>query len=103
MKIMMNKMAENLNFHENDNCSNRVLGIVDFKINQLLELTDEFIFPASYSHTGKLMWKISNVYTKYKSETLVLCCVDEGIELALDTAIVEIKKRRDEFYGGSVQ
>lgn len=80
-----------------------VLGIVDFKINQLLELTDEFIFPAPYSHTKKLMWKISNVHTKYKSETIVLCCVDEGIELALDTAIIEIKKRRDEFYGGSVQ
>lgn len=74
--------------------------IVDFKINQLLELTDEFIFPALYSPTGKMMWKISNVYTKFKPETLVLCCVDEGIELALDTAIIEIKKRRDEFFGG---
>ena len=95
--------TENVSKEQKGNDANRVLGIVDFKINQLLELTDEFIFPASYSHTGKMMWKISNVYTKYKSETLVLCCVDEGIELALDTAIIEIKKRRDEFYGGSVQ
>ena len=92
-------MDKTSNTNENGNCANRVLGIVDFKINQLLELTDEFIFPASYSHTDKLMWKISNVYTHYKSETLVLCCVDEGIELALDTAITEIKKKRDEFYG----
>jgi hypothetical protein len=95
--------TENVSKKQKGNDANRVLGIVDFKINQLLELTDEFIFPASYSHTGKTMWKISNVYTKYKSETLVLCCVDEGIELALDTAIIEIKKRRDEFYGGSAQ
>jgi hypothetical protein len=92
--------TENVSKEQKGNDANRVLGVVDFKINQLLELTDEFIFPASYSHTGKLMWKISNVYTIYKSETLVLCCVDEGIELALDTAIIEIKKRRDEFYGG---
>lgn len=95
--------TENLLKYQKDNEANRVLGIVDFKINQLLELTDEFIFPASYSHTGKLMWKISNVYTKYNSEILVLCCVDDGVELALDTAIIEIKKRRDEFYSNSVQ
>ena len=95
--------TENLLKDQKDNEANRVLGIVDFKINQLLELTDEFIFPASYSHTGKLMWKISNVYTKYNSEILVLCCVDDGVELALDTAIIEIKKRRDEFYSNSVQ
>lgn len=27
--------------------------VIDSKINQLLSLSDEFIFPAYYSHTGK--------------------------------------------------
>lgn len=76
----------------------RVEESVDQKISRLLELTDEFVFPAFYSHTGKKMWKISNVYTKYKDETLVLCGVDEGIERAIDLAITEISKKREEYY-----
>jgi hypothetical protein len=76
--------------------------IIDLKINRLLELTDEFIFPAYYSHEGKPMWKISNVYTKYGGQTLVLCGVDEGIEKALDLAIEYISKAKFEFYGYEV-
>jgi hypothetical protein len=71
---------------------------IDKKIADLLKLTDEFIFPAYYSHTGKDMWKIENIYTKYRKETLVLCGVDEGIEQALDIAIAEMKARKANFY-----
>jgi hypothetical protein len=71
---------------------------IDSKISKLLSLSDEFIFPAYYSHTDKTMWKISNVYTKYGGETLVLCGVDEGIEKALDLAIDYISKEKDNFY-----
>ena len=79
--------------------TNAVLGdVIDSKVNQLLSLTDEFIFPAYYSHEGKAMWKISNVYTKYASETFVLCGVDEGIEKAIDLAIEHISKAKDKFY-----
>lgn len=72
--------------------------MIDKKINQLLELTDEFVFPAYYAHERKKMWKISNVYTGYESETLVLCSVEEGIEKALDLAILHIGNARNEFY-----
>ena len=72
--------------------------MINLKIEQLLRLSDEFIFPAYYSHTGKTMWKISNPYTKYGSETLVLCELESGIENALDLAIESIGKTRDEFY-----
>lgn len=75
---------------------------IDLKINHLLELTDEFIFPAYYSHEGKPMWKIKNVYTNYAGETLVLCGVDEGIEKALDLAIEYISKAKFEFFGYEV-
>ena len=72
---------------------------VDDKIKELLSLTDEFIFPASYSHEPCLMWKIENVYTKYSAETLVLCRLDEGILVALDLAIKHITEKRKKYYG----
>lgn len=82
---------------------NHMLGnVIDSKINQLLSLSDEFIFPTYYSHTDKVMWKISNVYTKYGSETFVLCGVEEGIEKAIDLAIEHISKAKEKFYGGDV-
>jgi len=80
-----------------------VLGVnINDKVNQLLTLTDEFIFPAYYSHTGRQMWKIKNVYTDYSDETFVLCGVDEGIDRAIDLAIEQITKAKEKFYGDSV-
>ena len=78
---------------------NTMLPAVDSKVKELLKITDEFIFPAYYAHEDAIMWKISNVYTQYNSETLVLCRLDEGIEHALDLAIEHIGKRRKDFYG----
>lgn len=75
-----------------------LLAAVDAKVAELLKITDEFIFPAYYSHTGKTMWKIENIYTKWGGETLVLCPLDEGIEKALDLAIEHISKRREKYY-----
>ena len=75
-----------------------MLAAVDVKIAELLKITDEFIFPAHYSHTECLMWKIENVFTKWGGETLVLCPIDEGIEKALDLAIEHISLRRDKYY-----
>ena len=73
---------------------------VDVKIDKLLKITEEFLFPESYSHTGKTMWKISNPYTKWGAETIVLCPVDEGIEKALDLAIDHLGKKREQYYAG---
>lgn len=77
-----------------------MLAAVDVKIAELLKITDEFIFPAYYSHTDCVMWKIENVYTKWGGETLVLSPVSEGIEKALDLAIEHISKRREKYYAG---
>lgn len=74
---------------------------IDKKISELLSLSDEFIFPAYYAHTGKTMWKISNVYTLYASETCVLCDFEEGIEKALDMAIEYIKRKKEDFNNGT--
>lgn len=71
---------------------------IELKVNELLELTCKFIYPDYYSHTNKIMWKISNVYTNYKEEILVLCSVEEGIEKALDMAIEQTRKKRLNFY-----
>ena len=72
--------------------------IIDNKISQLLAISDEFIFPAYYTHTHCKMWKISNPYTSYGSETLVLCEVSEGIEKALDLAIEQMLKEKEKYY-----
>ena len=44
------------------------------------------------------MWKISNVFTHYGSETMVLCGIDEGIVTALDLAIQYISDAKIKFY-----
>lgn len=72
--------------------------MIDLKIAQLLSLTNDFIFPEYYSHESKIMWKILNTYTKYSSEKLVLCGVEEGIEKALDLAIEHITKAKTIFF-----
>ena len=76
---------------------------LDEKILELIELNsdgkDGFIFAESYSHTGKIMFKISNIYTHFRQEILVLCAIDEGFEHAVDLALEEIEKKRVEFYG----
>ena len=84
----------------NPNCAKQLLGevFIDAKITELLNLSDEFIFPAYYSHEKKIMWKISNVFTHYGSETMVLCGIDEGIVTALDLAIKHISKAKIKFY-----
>jgi len=73
-------------------------GDIDEKIKSLFELTDEFIFPAYYSHTQKTMWKISNVFTNFGGETFVLCDFDEGISKALDLAVEQITIAKNKFY-----
>lgn len=74
------------------------LDVVDAKIKILLEISDEFIFPAYYTHTNKQMWKISNQYTHYSNETFVLCGVDEGINKALDLAIEHISIAKNKYF-----
>lgn len=68
------------------------------KINELLEITDNFLFLEYYSHTGKEMWKINNQFTHYNTDTLVLCERKEGIERALDLAIEFIIKKKKTFF-----
>jgi hypothetical protein len=70
------------------------MSTIDNKIDELRDVTSNFLFIEYYSHTQCDMWKIMNEYTHYKSDKLVLCQVDEGIEKALDLAIKEISSRK---------
>jgi hypothetical protein len=45
------------------------------------------IFIEYYSHEQSQCYKIKNPWTKYGSETQVLCRVDQGIELAKILAV----------------
>ena len=72
---------------------------IDLKVNALMELTNDFLFIQSYSHTDKDMYKIKNYYTEFGEDIIVLSAVDDGIELALDLAIAELTKRKNKFYG----
>lgn len=71
--------------------------MIDRKILQLRELTSNFLFIEYYSHTSCDMYKILNEYTKYKADKLVLCKVSDGIERALDLALLHITKRKNDF------
>lgn len=70
----------------------------DEKIKELLSISDEFIFPSYYSHEGKTMWKISNVFTDYGGQTFVLCPVSDGFNKALDLAIKTITDCKAKYY-----
>ena len=72
---------------------------IDKKIKKLLELCDTFLFVEYYSHTKGDMYKIENPFTHYAKEILVLGFVDDGIEKSLDSAMEQIAKKREEFYG----
>ena len=77
---------------------------IDEKIKQLLELTyDESVYVEDYPHTNCLMYKINNPFTHFRKDIIVLCSVDEGIELAIDKAIEAIKKRHNEFFSKSYE
>ena len=112
MAIDLKKLEERFEFIFNDPntesefqqwVEDRESKSIDAKITRLLDLTDEFIFPAYYAHTDKLMWKIKNVYTDYSNETFVLCGVDEGISKALDLAIEAIDEVLKKYYGYGIQ
>lgn len=68
--------------------------MIDKKINQLRELTSNFLLIEYYSHTGCDMYKILNEFTFYNKDKLVLCPVSEGIETALDLALEHLQKRK---------
>lgn len=73
------------------------MNVIDQKIEELRKLTNRFLFIDHYSHERCDMYKINNEYTKYRLDTKVLCPVTDGIEKALDMAIIEIKKAKEEF------
>ena len=71
---------------------------VDKKIQKLLTITDELPSVEYYPPTHCDMYKISNPYTKFAKDTLVLCPLDEGFEQALDMAYNQILKKKNEFF-----
>lgn len=71
--------------------------MIDQYIKELFQITDKFIFPEYYSHEDKVMWKIENVYTNCAKEILVLCSIDDGIEMALKLAIKEIGEKKKNY------
>lgn len=72
---------------------------IDQLIRDLYNLSGNMVFLEDYSHDNAVCWKILNPFTRFVSDTLVLCKMDDGIEKALNVAIVEIRKRRLEFFG----
>lgn len=70
---------------------------IDKKINELFDLTNNFIFVEYYSHTNDFMYKIMNEYTDYNQDKLVLSPISEGIEKALDLAIDSISKAKEKY------
>ena len=68
---------------------------LDKLVAELFELTHNFIFIEYYTHTRKNMYKILNEYTKFRADKLVLCEMDDGIELALKLAIEQIRSAKD--------
>lgn len=71
---------------------------IDKKINNLRNLTNEFLFIDYYSHASCDMYKIKNIYTVYGSETFVLNPVEEGIEKSLDMAIELMVEAKREYF-----
>jgi len=72
---------------------------IDIKVQQLLAISNgEFIFPSRFTHADGFMWKILNPYTRDRTQAIVLCGVDEGIEHALDLAIKYISKAKDDVF-----
>lgn len=67
---------------------------IDEKIDYLRGITSNFLFIEYYPHTNCDMWKILNEHTNFKQDKHVLCPVTDGIERALDIAIVEIGKAK---------
>jgi hypothetical protein len=66
---------------------------------QLIELAQgNFVFVEYYTHTNSDCYKILNPYTKYKEDKQVLCKVEEGLKLALKTAVEVITQEKDKFY-----
>jgi len=70
--------------------------IIDTKAKQLLAISnDEFIFPSRFTHANGFMWKILNPYTSDRTQAIVLCSADDGMERALDLAIKYISEARN--------
>ena len=65
---------------------------IDKKVETLRKLTNNFLFIEYYTHSGCDMYKIKNEWTRYAEDKLVLSPVSEGIEKALDLAIISVKK-----------
>lgn len=68
--------------------------MIDKKINQLREITSNFLYIEYYSHEQTECYKINNEFTVYNRDKLVLCRLDEGIAKALDLAIEHIGQRK---------
>lgn len=74
---------------------------INDKVKQLLELNgNQFVYVDYYSHTGKYMWKIDCVYTKYSKYTIVLEDSNTPFEEILDLAISIILERKTDFISG---
>lgn len=68
------------------------------KIRELHTLCGHSLFIEYYSYTHSHMYKIINPFTDSKEEKLVICDMEDGFEKALDIAIFEIQKRKEEFF-----
>ena len=75
----------------------RVLTLEE-KINLTLSLADGFLYPETYPHTGKVMWKVNSFWTNYRKDKIVLNPVDEGFEKSLNLAIWVLIERREQYY-----
>ena len=70
---------------------------IDLKVQLLRKLTDNFLYIEYYTHTGGDMYKIVSPYSSYRKMVHVLTSVTNGIEEALDLAIIRLTLDRKEF------
>jgi hypothetical protein len=71
---------------------------IDKKIIALRKLTTNFVFIEWDVHESSDCYKIFDEYSKNKDK-VILCKVEDGIEMAIDNAIKVVGKWRDEFFG----
>jgi hypothetical protein len=72
--------------------------MIDRKIQELREITDEFPFIEYYSHTKSDCYKILNEFTDFREDKIVLCDVNQGFYKAVDIAVTALRQRKNIYF-----
>lgn len=73
---------------------------IDELVNECYAICGTIPFIEYYSHDDAHCWKVLNKHTPYREDKMVLCKMDAGIRVALERAIVHLKKCKEEYFNG---